>query len=326
MKKILYIFTILLVSSIFAFSQNSKTEKQAMELLKKYNSDGYFIINEYIKAPSNYKFGGTSMRLSKNNNFGRYIHGSRLQDIINSLGTVVHEMNHGFTGIYALQKIDKFEFGSDYDCFFISGDEYYIVEHTETFPSKKFADEISDELRTFRFKTYISQAPKFQSTQSSGIYGLLDEFNSYYQGTKTDFLMFDYYKNETDGKPRDWQNYMSNFDGSFYAYTEFKFYILKYLIYAEKHEKELFNQILNNTSFKDAFNAVDKAFSEMISSYFDKREQILKSFEDKGHEVRLGEKFTFIDGAGTGNFMDVYNLLKNELDKSEYISMLKKLN
>jgi len=305
------------------FSALGQVEKKAMALLKKYDKDGYFIITEYRKAPSSYQFENSKMEFFKNNKFKHYIDGTKTQDIVNSLGTVVHEMNHAFTGIYAYQKIKNNDY--DYDCVYIKDKKYIIVKHTKTFPSKLIVKTIPKKLRTFRFKTYISKSPKTQSTQQTGIYGLLDEFNSYYQGTKTDFLMYDFYINETEGKIKDWQHFMTNFDATYFAYAEFKFYILKYLMYAKKYEKDIYKDIIENNGFKKAFNAVDKEFSKLITDYFVLRKELLKTFEKQGHKTSIDKEFTYIGNRGTGNFMNIYNLLMNEINKVKYKSIINEL-
>ncbi len=320
--KIKIILQLILIFS-FYLTGFSQEEEKALALLKKYNHDGYFIITEYIKSPSSYKFGNSSMSISKDNSFKHYIDGTKTQDIVNSLGTVVHEMNHAFTGIYAYQKIKNNDF--DYDCIYIKDKKYIIVKYTETFPSKLIEKIVPKKLQTFRFSTYISKSSKYQSTQSSGIYGLLDEFNAYYQGTKTDFLMYDYYLNETKGEIKDWQSFMRNFDGTYFAYAEFRFYILKYLIYAKKNEKEIYENIIVNNSFKEAFNTVDTEFSKLISDYFILRTKLLKNLEQEGHRTSIDNEFTYIGDTGTGNYISVYNLLMNEMKQTKYKTIINKL-
>jgi hypothetical protein len=137
--------------------------------------------------------------------------------------------------------------------------------------------------------------------------------------------MYDYYKNETSGSIEDWQSFMSNVDASFYAYAEFKFYILRYLMYARKHKKDIYEGILSNTSFKNAYQLVDVEYAKLISDYFSLRTKLLSKLQEQGHEVEITEKFTFIDGSGTGNFTEVYNKLMKEMEKDQYLSIMTEL-
>ncbi len=312
-----------LVILLFAVSPSfAQVEKVALNLLKKYNKDGYYIITEYIKAPSKYKFGSSTVTVMKRNGFKRYIHGKKKKDVVNSLGTVVHEMNHAFTSIMAYQKIKRKDFEDEYYCFYLDNDKTIVVKLTKTVPSKKIVGKIPKRLRTFRFKTYISNSPNFQSTQLHGIYGLLDEFNSYYQGCKTDYLMYDYYLNETKAKDADWLTYLSNVNGTYYAYAEFKFYILTYLIYAQEKEKNIYDEIISNQNFKEVFNIIDSNFSNLINDYFKRRDNLLQSFNNKGVKSYIDDTYIYIGNNGVAHFMSDYNLLMKEMKFKKYTDML----
>lgn len=306
-----------------AFSQTA--EEKALKILQKYSPDGYEIITDYQNAPAKYKFENTSIGFTKNNGFKRYLETKNKLAMVNSISTAVHEMNHAYTGLCAYQHLDKKGFDDEFECYYLDNGEYVVVKLTETFSVKKMADKIPKKLQTFRYKTYMGSPSKFQSTQVSGIYGLLNEFNAYYQDSKTSYNLYNYYKAETKGKVADWQLWMQTFDGTYFAHAEFRYYILMYLIYAEKYQKAIFNNIMQNAEFKHVFNHVDKAYTQLIKNYQTRRETLLDEFREQKKSVSIDDKWTRIDGMGTGNYQSEYNLLMKEMEKQQYQKMLEKL-
>lgn len=326
MKKYSLIF-LLIQFSIFVFAQKTTSEKKALNLLKKYNPEGYYIINTTSNVPNSYKFGSTSITMGKNYGFAMYIRGNTTADIIKSLNTVVHEMTHDYTSrlVYKIMKEKNMKPDGRYIVIFIQGKENILIKETETFPSKELVKQIPKNLRTLRFNTYINTDEKILATQQSGIYGLLDEFSAYYHGTKTSYDLYNYYLQETKKTNQDYLNYMQDFNSTFYAYLEFKYYILKYLIYAQKKHPKIYQDIIANKSFKSAFLKIDKLYTKLIQDYFVRNKKIIETLKNKGISVKIGEEFTMIGNSGIGNFMKEYNLLKSELAKNEYQSMMQVL-
>ena len=307
-----------------------KLKERTLTILKKYDLEGYKIITDYQNAPSKYTINGASIDFGFGGNgtgFLMYIRGSKEEDIIENINTVVHESNHGYTGrmpysLLAKKPPSNYSFGKSYYAYFINLEEQILVEVTPTFPSKKLVSEIPQKMRTFRFETYISKAPKIQSTQQSGIYGLLGEMNSYYLGTQTSFKLYDYFLKEKKAKGNNWLSYMQDVDATLYACWEFKYYILKYLLYAKKQEPKVYEGIMANQNFKMAFLKIEKNAVNLAQNYFSKRKELIDNLNKKGFKAKIGKEYTFINGSGTGNFMDIYNLLQSELSKKEYGNMM----
>jgi hypothetical protein len=328
--KRLFSFFIFFTFTFSGFSQTlspAQMKVRALEILKKYDPEGYEIITEYEKAPSKYKINEATITLNKAGSFMEYIDGNTEKSILKNVNTAVHESNHGYTSrmaysILTQQPDIKYKFGDDYYVYFINHQEKILVKLTPTFPSKELEKVIPKNLQTFRFDTYIQGT---SSTQQHGIYGLLDEMNAYYIGTKTSFLLYDYFANELKTEGKGWFDYMQEVDGTLYAYMEFKFYILKYLLYAQKQKPQIYQGIMANSEFKKAFLKIDQNFAKLATDYFEVRDKILSDLKEQGHQVELGADFTYIDRSGTGNFMDVYHLLENELSKKEYVAMMEGL-
>lgn len=307
----------------------AQVKARAWQLLKKYDPNGYMIVKGYYDTPASFRVGKTSINLGSNIDFIAFMGGSTDADIANDLNTVVHEVCHLYTQRLAYKTLQKtptlYNRKKHYSLFFINEKKSILVTQTQTFPSREISKAIPEKLRTFRFKTYIFPSQTSQGTQIEGIYGLLDEMNAYFQGTKTSMNLYKYYINETKQKPSDWFNFFSEIDANYYAYLEFKFYILKYMIWARKHHPYIYQGILANRNFRKAYNAVDEGFGQLITKYFTLKQKILDQLKEKGHKVRQTERYTFIDNRGRGNFLKPYKLLKAELAKPAYQLIMKAL-
>lgn len=315
---------------VFAQNRNrDQIKARAWQLLKQYDPSGYAIVKAYYDTPASFRVGKTSVSLGGNIDFVVFLHGASDADIAKDLNTVVHEICHLYTQRLAYKSLQNtphlYDRKKHYSLFFINPKQSILVTQTKVFPSKEIAQIIPKELRTFRFSTYVSPSQKSQGTQVEGIYGLLDELNAYYQGLKNSMNLYDYYVKETKQTPTDWFNFFAEIDATYYAYTEFKFYILKYLQWAQKNHPSVYRDIVNNKSFKAAYKAIDQGFGESIAQYFALRKKILEQLKNKGHQVRETDRYTFIDNRGRGNFKQPYNLLKTELAKPEYQRVMRVL-
>ena len=327
-KITLALLCICIQSSLFA--QNyQQASTRALQILQKYDNSAYQMIQRYEAAPTSYTFGDIKIDLGNFTDFMEYIDGFEEKDIIRSLGTVVHEISHGYTFRMHYQYRQKTNQIGDltaiYSLIYQNPNQQTLIKHSPTFPSREMVKAFPENLRTPRFSTYISTKEDHQSTQQSGIYGLLDEWNAYYLDTRVAFNLLAYYQNETSKKPEDWLSFMEGVDGVFYAYMEFKLYILKYLIFAQKNHPEIYQGIIQNLAFKQVFRFINQEFGDLIKHYFQTRDKLLKSLKSNGLEVSIDDEFTFIGNHGRGNFMNTYKSIAQELSKTEYQNMLKVL-
>lgn len=321
------VFLCLLCFPIFLTAQSNKT--RTLVILKKYNPEGYQILKTYLNAPTSFKIGMMETSSSKTD-FGMYLMGTDEESIVASLGTVVHEINHGYTNLMALnekatkQLTDLADKRASF--FFINTAQQILVPHTRTFPSKLIANTIKMEFRQFRYKEYITSTNTILGTQQSGIYGLMDEWNAYYQDTKTNYQLYDYFVAETNQAPADWARYLSQVNGVFYAYAEFKYFMLEYLVYARKNQPEIYKGIINNIAFKNSFQAIDKGYAALIEQYFERRTAIVEDLKNKGLSVKMDDQFTFIGSKGHGNFMKQYTGLIEAISNTKFENVLSDLN
>lgn len=291
-------------------------EKITWQLLSTYSPDGYIILDDYLKAPSEYQ-GTTS---SGDSDFTVWIEGTAEKDIVNSANTVVHEMCHGYTGklyLKLLQDEGKPVENGSYSAFYIGNHKAILVKHTDVYETKEINSIFPEKLKTSRYATYVYPSEKIMGSQQSGCYGLLDELNAYYWGTRTSYDFYNYFKNKSNTQ-QGWSNFFSDFYGTSYAYLEFKSYILYYLLYAKDNHKDIYDGIMANKDFLEAFQKVDDNWSKLITDFRKLRQNFIAEQKRNGMAIKEEGGFLYFGSNGTGNFSEIYNLFKEELKGEKF--------
>ncbi|AVX40812.1 Copper amine oxidase N-terminal domain-containing protein (plasmid) [Carboxydocella thermautotrophica] len=307
---VMMLFNFLFESFAYAANNDETSEANLRMILQKYCPDGNYIVNEYEKA------------VNDKSQFKNYIEPG---NVAGSINTIVHELNHGFTYKMPYKLLGKESYYNRYSAFYISNKEIILVKHTPVFNSLEIAKDIPQNLRTYRFGLYIlnnDNTPNLGS-QIEGIYGLLDEFNAYYQGTKAAYELYNYYFSKyIDNKTFD---YFKGVYGTYTAYAEFKFFILKYLLYAKKYYPNIYNDIINNKEFKLAFNKIDKLYFDLISNIDVKKKVILykyKNIYERNGGLWIGNKGISLKEYYSSSKSQ---LLINEMKKKDYVDILNEL-
>lgn len=297
-------------------------EKNMLALLKTYSPDGYTILTEYISAPG--KYDGYS-------SFGdahtsKWIEGITEYDLVKSANTVVHEMNHGYTSKLFLKifmdegkKLDE----GKYSVFYLGNGEKRMVKHTPVFETKLINSIYPKELIFHRYKNYIYPSRPMLGAQQNGIYGLLDEFNAYYHGTKTTCDFFGYYLKNINN-PDGWRDFLMDYYATFNAYLEFKTYILTYLIYAKQNNEDIYKQIIQNADFLYVFKKTDDNFTTLFSNFKKLKMKISSEMQLKGIALEEKDGYSILENNGVGNFSDQYEKFQKELKLPKYQEMAKK--
>lgn len=186
--------------------------------------------------------------------------------LVEEMETAVHEESHVYTALAERWDTDRY---------YIGGGEYVDVTRTKSFPAREITGTIPESLRTFRFSTYIDTASKSPSTQASGVYGLLNEWTAYYWGAHNDWMLKDYdtLRIQTvtiagTGKGSGGgSNSRSRYrlSGGPQAYAEFRYYILRYMLYAKEKHPNIYQEILDNTDFCLVFTVIDESFGGLAA-------------------------------------------------------------
>ena len=318
----IFTISVFLLSHFYCLGQKKEvTDRKIYEYLDQYSPESSEMLRLLYSLPSKYELNGVTMNLTKEQSPSSWVSDHSEKGILKRLNTVVHESMHGLTSRlpYTLLKERGdiyYNFKDDYSAFYVNKDSSFLVKHSPVFSSNEISNEIPKALRTFRFRPYIAPRNKILGSQAHGIYGLTDEWNAYYFGTKTALNLFDYYKSKSDQNYEVYLEYVSNIAGTYYAYYEFKYFILKYLKYAKSNEKEVYDGITSNYEFRKAFTSIDDRFADLLREFGERLDEIaIITEQNTGNRAYIEDGYYFINGNGIGLFTEEVEMLKAELEK-----------
>lgn len=327
-------FLIFLLASLSVSAQRlsgKEAEAKIMEYLEQYSPESHTMMALLAATPNKFNIGNSQITLSREQSPTAWLSERTEKGIIESLNTVVHETMHGFTSRYAYvmleqNPVDDYEFGDSYSAFFLTKDEIYLVKHSEVFTSNKLKSGIPKALRTFRFNPYIIPKDNNLGSQVQGIYGLMDEWNAYYHGTKTAYDLFEYYQQKANDDNKIYLEHVSNLAGTYFAYYEFKYYILKYLELAKTDYPAIYSDIMANDNLRKVYTAIDTRFNALLGQFeerLDTIENIVTS--DNYTSVHREDGYYFIGSNGVGLFSEEAEMLKKELNLATMVALDKEL-
>ncbi|MHB0936511.1 MAG: hypothetical protein ACYC6A_08995 [Armatimonadota bacterium] len=300
------------------------------ELLRTYSPTGKYVLDRCAQCPNTLDCGGVTVTINPCPDPVTLVKSRTLDGIISDLTIVVHEMTHEYQHRIAFAMLAEQKIPPKADRYhaYYTGTETILVQQTRVYRTSEMQGLFPAVLRTERFPVYVFPARE-TGAQLDGIYGLLDEYDAYYIGTKTALDFYNYYRISRDGTPEDWFRFFDNMNRYYFAQAEFRLYILNYLRYAKAHHPEVYTGVMGNAAFRRAFREVDSGYAKLVQDYFAAKAQIFAQLRADGYEVDEDDEFTRIgrDGAFTGrsNFLKSYHALTAELAKPEYQALLKEL-
>lgn len=299
--------------------------EMALDLLRRYSPTGYYIITQYGECPAKYVYG-------EKTDFMEFVEGDSPVEIAGSLNEAVHEVCHAYAnsvGYWLLDRQGLLGVRQVYTAFYLGEEDTIVVRHTPVFPSREMEAYFPDEERTMRFETYIGSSEANLGTQAHGIYGLLNEYNAYYHGTKTAVDLAVFYMNEAPQTTENWFKFFAGVNGTYYAYLEFRLYILNYLRYARDKYPQTYDQILKNREFVRAFLRIDRNHAELMESYFRLKKEIASHLRGLGYEVKEDDEYlTITKGVRIykqENELATYRFLESRLERPDLHEILRAL-
>ena len=255
----------------------SVTKKNVMALMDKYDKDAAYILDTMSKKGDNILKWWTK----------------GFDSLTDGIDTAVHEEFHGYSYLKGSWNSENIYTGNK---------KGITVTYTKVFRSKNMAQTIPSKLRTFRWSTYVGHPVANLGSDVEGVYGLLNEFTAYYWGMHAQMSLFDYFK-KNNASSSQWLAYINKCANDRLAYSEFKYYMLQYLVYAKQHSRSVYDGIVKNKSFVKAYTTIEKKFASQIAKFEKQMKSIAKILEKDGHSVSIGDYYR-IDGYGTGIFQD----------------------
>jgi hypothetical protein len=312
MKKLFSLFLIFsgLLIALPVWAQYSTDEKRVnfyLDICRKYAPDAYEILMS-----------------DEQSSFLEYANNEETaKGLLDNLNTVIHETCHGYNS-----KIG-FKSGWKNDGYFIAQGITIAAKQGSYFPSTVLNKIVPKEQqeKIFRYETYVSGASNNTATLQ-GVYGFVDEFGSYYHGSKVDLAMMPFYETicpYTDVKC--WvSDYLSSIQSTLYAYYEFRLFIAWYLQYAEKHEGKVFQELMTNQNLRVAFTLLDDQYKQLVDDYFNVRNKLVAKLTTAGTEIELTDEYIYIvtksgsgySKSGSGIPDDDIAYLKSVFTEKEY--------
>ena len=246
---------------------------------------------------------------------------------LSSFGTTVHECLHAYDlniGWYGNH--DTKIYGSYPQAYFIDKDIKIVVKELEVFKTSLlhpnyYPKEVQN---LFRYSTYIynhksnssssgnkaydallAKKESENSSNLSGIYGLLEEFNAYYHGTNAEFELM---KSDLDVK------YFSSTSLLTASYYEFNIFMAYYLKYAKEKKPEIYQMLLQQKDLRIAYTLAEKNWRTLLTNIYTSEKYAAWFPSAEGEEQLFTSELRTI----MNNFM----LSDNEL--SAYATFLKK--
>ena len=251
-----------------------------------------------------------------------FLRGQSSDSLLTAVNVMVHETTHHVCVTLARDK--------DPNCLFEHGSMMAMpdtrvrifVRGERTFPSVEIVDFFTGRFqRAPRFDTYIDSESKSLGTQSNGVYGLLDEYNAYYAGTRAanDVLKYLLGQPIARGTEMLWVIRMTEASAAFTAFPEFRGYIGGYLAFAKKNHPDVYKQVTGNKGFVKAFSAVSASFQALTDEFMGKLDGRLDFLKKKGLKItRLDDALT-AERAGRGLQLESYRKLQKALAEDKRI-------
>ena len=263
------------------------TVENVLALLDIYDTDGAYILRNANSTQTELMLWLTNN--SKNSTIA--------EAIPNNIDTAVHESCHGYT------HYSTYFYQGRKERIYIGSGESVIVDFTDHFDSKEMIAEIPEEYQKGRFDTYIGTDVVYNASRQDGVYGLLNEYTAYCWGINTVNKLYPYISAN---------QLKSGYSDIYVSFAEFRYYIFKYLLYAKEHYPSVYEDILNNNSFREAFTAIDTKFQSVTAVY------------RENYKNDMDLYLTFFP-LSSSNFENRYQPLIAEMEKPEYIELLELL-
>lgn len=153
-------------------------------------------------------------------------------------------------------------------------------------------------------KTYIACTNNCFS-RTYGIYGLLEEFNAYSLESRSLSDMYNYFDTcSYTNKPKFWEGYLKCKYDSWMNFYYFNIFFSTYLKYIEVNQKDFYNQLISDTSFKGTFTKIYSKYSNALKCLNCMENKVLNKISKK-----KPQKYIY-------PFMEEYNTVK-ALSESE---------
>ncbi len=162
-------------------------------------------------------------------------------------GTVIHESTHTFNG-------STYMVIPEITIPVVATGAYHSCEFKKIVP-------VDASKNIFRYDTYVGDS-SVVSANVSGIYGLMDEFSAYENGTRADVLAAKTALAKGDTVLA--RKFLSQAQGTYFAYYEFNLFIAWYLHYGKMNHMDLYKETMANNNLRLTYTLIDQEFASTL--------------------------------------------------------------
>ena len=219
-----------------------------------------------------------------------YLQGDSRLELLQFMSTNVHELSHAFYRHNAYRYMNEKKINSNFDdaqgYVYLDPQTGWLLSFPESalFPSARLQAVIPESLRTFRFEDYITGNT---STQSEGVFGLLNELHAYYQGSLYDYNMLNAYQEAEGSAGHGLGRWIQYSQSSMAACYEFDFFIHEYLLYMKQQFPENYNKLRMCTPFREAYTELRKRFYNLNKAFLTRIEQEAKALSEQSEDIKI---------------------------------------
>ena len=212
------------------------------------------------------------------------------ETLVDSFATAIHEQTHQLTSQYETKSAQSIPYEQmarveingetvryNHGMAVYLGEGYLLqVDITDVFDSIHMAQTIPQELRSVRYNTYLGDNYQVGS-RLEGIYGLLNEYVAYYWGAKAELDLLKLYHDEIT-YPQFGMIRQTN--DVFLPYAEFTYWILTYLDFSKEYDPAVYEGIINNDAFKQAFTFIYQNYGALAQELLTYTDTIVSSSKE----------------------------------------------
>jgi hypothetical protein len=288
---------------------------------REYSPDSWYLLMQYDTLPSvayaQTVDGGTASSQKATGTF-LYLRGRTKIDMLSSMETNVHEITHGYFDQNLFRYVNENNLKMNrYNAegfIYLSPSSGYFVSFPlrSLFPSHELSAVIPENLRTYRFETYVDGTT---STQSDGVIGLLNELDAYYIGSRYCFDMLEAYKIATGSGASGLFEWVTHTQSTMSAFYELDFFIREYLLLMKKNYTSDYNELLSCRPFVEAYSSVHNSYKELIDKYTGRIKSEMKLLNSSGEAEVKAEKGWLWIKSGNSNISSGTPVFSDPRDK-----------
>jgi hypothetical protein len=312
-------------------AERSASTEWLKEVTSKYSPDSWYLLMSYDSLPASASaplLNGGVVTSEKTIGTFEYLRGRTRIDLLVSMETNVHEIAHGYFDRnvfrYLLDNKTDFNAGNANGFIYITPELGCFVSFPlkSMFPSAELAKVIPQDLRTYRYDTYINGTT---STQSDGIIGLLNELYAYYCGSRFCYEMLEPYGEAAGSGAAGLFEWVTHTQSSMSAFYEFDFFISEYLLFMKRNHPSEYGQLRSYTPFRESYSVIRGLYIDLINRYLERIDREMNELNSKdGAEARIKDGWLWVRAgdshifSGTPLFSDERKILLPVLESKRF--------